>query len=190
MNEQKRVRNRFFWKNLLRGWLWLGLILGFFLFLEWMEFDYYAVLQPFYDRPFLLYLIYSLSEIFFGILPPELFMIWARGSGVLSAYVPEVSLLAVISYIAGVIGYLAGRWFGSTSFFRNLKEQRAARVVPLLERYGLFLVIIAALTPVPFSATCMVAGMVRLPFRRFLLYAATRFFRFAFYGWIVWHATL
>jgi len=34
------------------------------------------------------------------------------------------------------------------------------------------LVVIAALTPVPFSATCMVAGSVRLPLRRFLLFAA------------------
>ena len=182
-------RTRFFLKNLLRGLIWLGAILGFFIFLEVLEFDYYRLLTPLYDRPPVLFLIYAFSEFFFGIIPPELFMIWARGYGDLPRYVEIVAFLAAVSYLAGVAGYFAGRWFGNTSFFRRLRERHLRKVIPLLQRYGLFLVVIAALTPVPFSATCMLAGSVKLPLRRFLLFAATRFLRFALYAWIVWHAT-
>jgi membrane protein YqaA with SNARE-associated domain len=190
MNMRRRERNCFFWKNMLRGGLWLGVILGFFILLEVLEFDYYALLDPLYDKPLILYGIYAFSEFFFGIIPPELFMIWARGFGDPVRYAGIVLFLAVISYVAGVAGYFIGRWLGQTSFFRHLEEKRLAKVFPLVQRYGIYLVIIAALTPVPFSATCMVAGSVQLRFRRFLLFAATRFLRFAFYGWIVWHATL
>jgi len=190
MSEHNRERSRFFWKNLLRGGVWLGGILAFFILLEVMEFDYYRLLNPFYDQPFILYLIYAFSEFFFGIIPPELFMIWARGPGDPEKYMFIVLFLAAISYVAGVTGYFIGRWFGNTAVFRRLEERRLAGVIPLVRRYGLFLVVIAALTPVPFSATCMVAGSVRLPFRRFLLFAASRFLRFALYGWVVWHATL
>jgi membrane protein YqaA with SNARE-associated domain len=190
MSEHNRERSRFFWKNMLRGGVWLAVILGFFVFLEVMEFDYYRLLNPFYDRPFILYLIYAFSEFFFGIIPPELFMIWARGFGDPLRFVEIIFLLALISYVAGVTGYFAGRWFGRTPLFTRLAEQRLAKVIPLVRRFGLPLVIIAALTPVPFSATCMVAGSVRLPFRRFMIFAASRFLRFALYGWVVWHATL
>ncbi len=183
-------RNRFFWQNMLRGGVWLLLILAFFIFLEVLEFDYYQLLTPFYDRPFILYGLYALSEFLFGIIPPELFMIWARGFGDPLRYAGIILFLAAISYVAGVTGYSIGRWLGHTSFFRRMGEGRFARVIPLVQRYGIYLVIIAALTPVPFSATCMVAGSVRLPLRRFLLFALSRFLRFALYGWIVWHATL
>ncbi len=190
MNVQHSDRNRFFWKNMLRGWVWLAVILGFFILLEVLEFDYYRLLTPFYDRPFILYGLYALSEFLFGIIPPEFFMVWARGFGDPLRYAGIVFFLAVLSYVAGVTGYFIGRWLGHTDAFRRLEERRLAKVIPLVRRFGLYLVIIAALTPVPFSATCMVAGSVRLSFRRFLLFAAMRFLRFALYGWIVWHATL
>lgn len=174
----------------MRGGVWLAVILGVFIVLEVLEFDYYRVLTPFYDRPYWLYALYALSEFFFGIIPPELFMIWARGFGDPLLYAGIVSFLALLSYLAGVTGYWVGRWVGRTAFFMRLEKRRLVKVIPLVRRYGIHLVIIAALTPVPFSATSMVAGSVRLPWRRFLLFATTRFMRFAGYGWIVWHASI
>jgi membrane protein YqaA with SNARE-associated domain len=55
-----------------------------------------------------------------------------------------------------------------------------------LKRYGGYLVFVGAVTPVPFSATCMLAGSVDLPFKNFLLICITRIIRFAVYGWMVW----
>ncbi len=186
----KKERRRFFMGNMLRGGLWLLIILGFFILLEVLEFDYYALMGRFYDRPLVLFLIYSFSETFFGIIPPELFMIWARGYQNIIQYVEIVSLLAVISYIAGIIGYFAGRYFGDLPFYQKIKRYKLNRVIPLVQKYGFLLVIIAALTPVPFSATCMVVGSLRFPFRKFLFFSAFRFLRFVLYAYIVWHATL
>jgi len=186
----RKEHRRFFLGNMLRGVLWLSLILGFFIFLEWMEFDYYTFLNPFYNRPFLLILIYTFSEVFFGIIPPELFMIWARGYGDSSRYIEVMAILASISYMAGIVGYFFGRLLGGTKIFRRLEEKRLNKVIPLMRKYGFSLVIIAALTPVPFSATCMVTGSVRYSFRKFLLFAGFRFIRYAVYSYFIWHATL
>ncbi len=186
----RKERRRFFLGNMLRGAIWLFLILGFFILLEWMEFDYYAFLNPFYNRPFLLVLIYTFSEVFFGIIPPELFMIWARGYGDIVRYTGMVAVLASISYMAGILGYFIGRLLGRTTFFKRLEKRRLNKVIPLMRKYGFSLVIIAALTPVPFSATCMVTGSVRYSFRKFLLFAGFRFIRYALYSYFVWHATL
>ncbi|HHJ10380.1 MAG TPA: hypothetical protein ENK25_05750 [Bacteroidetes bacterium] len=186
----RKERRRFFIGNMFRGAIWLFLILSFFIFLEVMEFDYYVLLNPFYNHPFLLILIFTFSEVFFGIIPPELFMIWARGYGDISQYVEIVVILASISYMAGILGYFTGRYLGGTKFFRRLEEKRLNNVIPLIRKYGFSLVIIAALTPVPFSATCMVTGSVRYSFRKFLLFAGFRFIRYAVYSYFVWHATI
>jgi len=186
----RKERRRFFIGNMFRGAIWLFLILSFFIFLEVMEFDYYVLLNPFYNHPFLLILIFTFSEVFFGIIPPELFMIWASGYGDISQYVEIVVILASISYMAGILGYFTGRYLGGTKFFRRLGEKRLNNVIPLIRKYGFSLVIIAALTPVPFSATCMVTGSVRYSFRKFLLFAGFRFIRYAVYSYFVWHATI
>ena len=63
-----------------------------------------------------------------------------------------------------------------------LDGQLGGLVVVLVD----LLVVVGAVTPVPYSATCMLAGSVKYPFNTFLLICITRIIRFAFYGWMVW----
>ncbi|NOY38573.1 MAG: VTT domain-containing protein [Chlorobi bacterium] len=187
--QKKRDRLRFLLTNMTRGWAWLGAIIGIFLVLELVQFDYYKILTPLYDQPFWLYGSFVVSEVFFGIIPPEFYMVWARGYGNPAIYVEIVVLLAAISYGAGIIGYYIGRTFSHTGFYRKLAAGKLQRVNPLLKKYGLFLIVVAALTPVPFSASCMLVGSVRYPFGKFLLASAFRFLRFGLYGFVVWKST-
>lgn len=180
-------RYQFFLKNLFRGLLWLGAIV--FLFVMFQEHgsgeQFKAYLNPLYDKPLLMYLIYTLSEIFFGIIPPELFMIWATKLGSVWLYVEAVILLAGISYGAGVIGFLFGKFLNRTLFFRFARRKYFDKYQRLLHKYGFFLLIVASLTPIPFSAVCMLVGASSYPGRKFFLYTLFRFVRFGIYSVII-----
>ena len=59
-----------------------------------------------------------------------------------------------------------------------------------LEMFGIYLILIAALTPLPFSAVCILIGSVRYSFGRFALLATSRFIRFGIYALVFWEANI
>lgn len=180
---------QFFFRNLAKGFLWLGVLIGgFILFKKYVSIDYLDWLKPVYQRPVVVYLIYSASEILFGIIPPEIFMMWALRSGSVSVYVQHMSLLSVISYGAGVLGFLIGRYLKHTQFFMIFKKRVFGKYEKYLYRFGAFIIIVAAVTPLPFSGVSMLIGSVEFPFKKYLLFALTRFLRFVVYSFIIWEA--
>lgn len=185
---QKESRERFLVLNLLKGILWLLLIIAAVIAAGTMDVDYNRLLEPFYEYPLLVYSIFTLSEVIIGVIPPGIFMMWALKEAPLEEYVFILFILATISYIAGYIGYIFGRWFNGTALYAYLHKKYMERVEVYLHKYGMFLIIVAALTPVPFSASCMLVGAVRYSRKSFLLYALSRFLGFALHGWIVWEA--
>ncbi len=190
MLNQIPERYRFFLKNLVRGLLWLAAIVALFILFQEHGFSnqFKEYLQPLYDKPLLMYLIYTLSEIFFGIIPPELFMIWGTKLGSILIYTEVIILLALISYSAGVIGFLFGKFLNRTLFFRFARRKYFEKYQKLLHRYGFFLLIVASLTPVPFSAICMLVGASSYPARKFFLYTLFRFLRFGVYSVVIWQS--
>lgn len=183
-------RYRFFINNLLKGLLWFSaLVVLFVLFQKHGPGEQFReFLQPLYDRPFFMYLIYSLSEIFFGIIPPELFMIWGLSYQSALIYIEIVALLAAISYAAGVLGFYFGRFLNTTVLFRYARKRYFMQYQQYLLKYGFFLIFVAALTPIPFSAICMLVGASKYPARRFFLFSLSRFIRFGFYSFIIWQS--
>lgn len=184
-------KTKFFLKNLSRGLLWLTLIVaGFVIFKKYVDVDFWRWLRPVLDKPFVMFSIYLASEIIFGIIPPELFMIWGLQNGTVNDYISIVSLLAILSYGAGVIGFLIGRYLQNTRVYRIFRVRRLRKYEDKLREYGLFLILVAAITPLPFSGICMLVGAVRFPFKNFLLFSLARFLRFAAYSWIIWEANV
>lgn len=184
-----KEKYQFFFKHLGRGLLWLGLLVGGFIFFKnYVSIDYLDWLKPVYERPVVVYLIYSASELLFGIIPPEIFMIWALRSGEVSIYIENIALLSVISYAAGAIGFLIGRYLHNTQFFKVFKKRVFGKYEKYLYRFGAFIIIVAAVTPLPFSGVSMLIGSVEFPSKRYLLFALTRFLRFAAYSFIIWEA--
>jgi membrane protein YqaA with SNARE-associated domain len=138
---------------------------------------------------FLLVSIFTISEIVFGILPPEIFMLIWKTKGILSEYITNLIILTLISYAAGVLGYFIGRYFAKTEVYKKIHRRYLAEYDHKLRKFGGFLVVVGAVTPVPFSATCMLAGSVNLPLKHFLLLTISRIVRFAFYGALLWLST-
>jgi membrane protein YqaA with SNARE-associated domain len=101
-------------------------------------------------------------------------------------YITSLIVLTILSYVAGIIGYFIGRDLSRTGFFKRISERYLEQYQKQLRKYGGYLVFVGAITPIPFSATCMLAGSVNIRFRIFVLICIARIFRFAFYGWLVW----
>jgi membrane protein YqaA with SNARE-associated domain len=104
-----------------------------------------------------------------------------------SGFITNLAILTIISYGAGILGYYIGKVFSKTKLYQErIREKYLKQYEGKLKTFGGYLVFVGAVTPVPFSATCMLAGSVNLNIRYFLLICITRIIRFAFYGWMVW----
>jgi membrane protein YqaA with SNARE-associated domain len=180
-------RFKFLITNGLKGLAWLAILLAvFFLFEEIViSKDPDAWIERFYAKPEIIYLIYFASEFFLGIIPPELFMIWAYNKAGVAHYFMNVAFFAVVSYAMGYITFLIGQFLYKKVAFRYMRRRFLKAQWPLLRKYGLFLIIVAALTPVPWSATSLLVGAAGYPSKKYLLYALSRILRFAVYGYLV-----
>ncbi len=184
--QKEESRSGFLWKNLLRGLLWFAVIITAYILASKDIKVYQEEINNIGDRMPLLLGIFTVSEIIFGIIPPELFMLIWQSKGVLSEYVINLSYLTLISYGAGVLGYYIGRYFSRTRLYQRISDRYLKQYDQKLKTYGIYLVLVGAVTPVPFSATCMLAGSVNIPVRSFLIVCISRILRFAVYGWMVW----
>lgn len=88
---------------------------------------------------------------------------------------------SLASIVGGVGAFAIGLWLGRTRWVRERVDRFRRRHGKLVERSGVVAVIIAALTPVPFSLVCYVAGSLRLRFVNFLFAALFRIPRIAGY---------
>jgi membrane protein YqaA with SNARE-associated domain len=189
MQEQEETRSGFLVRNLIRGLVWFAVIITAFILLEgYIQENFESHIDDIRANPGILYGVYTLSEIVFGILPPELFMmIWILDDIDVSGFIVNLSILTVISYGAGILGYYIGKTFSKTPFYQQrIREKYLKQYEKNLKKFGGYLVLVGAVTPIPFSATCMLAGSVNMNFKYFLLICISRVVRFAAYGWMVW----
>lgn len=184
-------RTKFLLRNLLKGFIWLAVIIIIFIaFKKLGKAFVFHWLDPILNQPLLVYLIFLASEIVFGIIPPEIFMLWGLRTGDAFSYAFVVGSLALLSYGSGIVGFFIGRYFQNTRIYRLLRYKRIIKYEDKLREYGLYLIIVASLTPVPFSAMSMLVGAVRYPIKDYLLFSLARFIRFSTYSWIIWQANM
>lgn len=187
--EQEETRSGFLIKNILRGLAWFAVIITVFILAEdYIQTNFSKDIEAIHDKPVLLYMIFFTSEVVFGLIPPEFFMmVWILHGITVPGFILNLTILTLISYVAGIIGYLIGRNLSKTPFYKKIEERYLQEYQGKLKKYGGFLVIVGATTPVPYSATCMLAGSINLDFKYFLLITITRIVRFSVYGWMVWN---
>ncbi len=119
----------------------------------------------------------SFSESIVQPIPPDPFI--AGGS----AFGLDPVLAAVVATVASVLGGLTahtlGNVFGEPIVRKITGERVFLRGEILFRRYGVWAVLVAAVTPIPFKAVCWIAGMFGMPRAPFLLASfAGRFPRF------------
>lgn len=185
MNLQPKTK--FFISNFIKGLLWLcAFVAIFIIFKRYIKPDFLAWLKPLYDNTLLIFTIYTLSEIIIGLIPPEIFFIWATRTENVTLYIQYAVILAVISYGAGLLAFWFGKKLNETLIFRFLKRKYLRKHSQYLNNYGFFLIIVASMTPIPYSGTAMLMGSVNYPFKRYFIYALARFIRFTIYALVFW----
>lgn len=76
---------------------------------------------------------------------------------------------AVAGVLSGIIAYAGGKAIGLTGFDRYCGKRNAEKGRALYEKYGVWAIVLSAVTPIPYSLICWMAGIFRMPLRRFLL---------------------
>ncbi|MBN1144172.1 MAG: VTT domain-containing protein [Bacteroidales bacterium] len=189
--EQQEKRSAFFLRNLAKGLIWLAVIVALFVFSKHhIDRELLLRFEPLFEKTGLILFIYSLSELFIGIIPPEVFLIWSLRSGDLHVYIMYALLLTVLSYLAGLTAYFFGRYLHNTRLYRYLRERYLQKTELLLQEYGLYLILVAALTPIPFSGVAMLVGSVHYPVRRYIYLSLARFAKFALSAYVIWEANM
>ena len=133
--------------------------------------------------PFWLLGTLFISEAITGILPPDLYIL-AVGS--YSNPWLWVFLLALASYIGGICAYFIGTRLGDLPRIHRWITGSYAEQFGQIRKYGGVLVVLAALTPLPYSPVSTIAGAVDYPFKLYLLYGLSRFARFFLYAWVIY----
>ncbi|MBA7542760.1 hypothetical protein ES705_35084 [subsurface metagenome] len=187
----KNTKTYFVIRNSIKGLIWLGIFVGIYILSQkYLDTDYLKWLEPIFGNTVLILVIFLISEVVIGIIPPELFIIWALRHNNLSEFLILVGVLSIVSYAAGTSGYFIGHYLNRSLFFRFIKIRFLKKLDQRLQAFGMYLILIAALTPLPFSGVSMLIGSVRYPFKKFILLALTRFIRFAIYAYVFWQANL
>lgn len=184
-------KRKFFLRNLLKGLTWLAVIVILFVLTKHnVDRDLLLKYEYLFEKTGLILFIFTLSELIIGIIPPELFFIWSLRSGDLHVFIIYVIILTIISYIAGFLAFLFGRYLHNTLLYKYLQKKYLKKTEVLLQEYGLYLILVSALTPIPFSGTAMLVGSVNYPVNKYLYWSLSRFVKFIVSAYIIWEANM
>lgn len=125
---------------------------------------------------------FFISETLLGLIPPEIFIGWSKKT---ADPILNLSILATLSYIGGIITFFIGKATLRIRSVKNYLEVKMAKHLKNTSKWGGFLILIGALLPVPFSITCLTAGMIKYPLKGVVLFGLFRFARFALYAWAI-----
>lgn len=129
--------------------------------------------------PINILLVFLASESLLGLVPPEIFIAW---SNKMSDPILYLSLLALMSYIGGIISYFIGKWIFTIPRVYAYLEGSMKKHLKHIRKWGGFLIVVGALLPIPYSMTSMAAGMIHYKFTNYLLFGLLRFVRFYLYA--------
>ena len=126
--------------------------------------------------------IFFISESFLGLIPPELFLIWSTESSHPFLY---VFLLALLSYIGGIVSFFIGRYLYLIPFIKSFIENQISKHIVNLRKWGGFFIVLGAVSPLPHSLISMTSGLIKYSLKNYLLWSLFRFLRFFIYAVVI-----
>jgi len=134
-----------------------------------------------YPSP-IVFSFFLVSETILGIIPPEIFIGWASKSTSPWLF---VFVLATISYIGGIISYFIGNRLFLIPAVKNHIENKIAKHIVNLRKWGGLFVLLGAVSPIPHSLVSLASGLIKFNFKQYLLWSLFRFARFVIYALII-----
>ena len=134
--------------------------------------------------------IMTVFESIFLFIPPEVFMTPAIVANKKRA-VPITLAAALGSIVGGLIAYMIGLWlFDSVGLwliehFASMEKFELTQA--MFNKYGIMIIILTAVTPIPYKLLAICAGFLNYPIAIFLgVSAIFRTGRFALIGFLLW----
>ena len=122
------------------------------------------------------------SETFLGIIPPEVFIAWASKSANPWLF---LFILATISYVGGIISYLIGNRLFLIPGIKNHIENKIAKHIVNLRKWGGLFVLLGAISPIPHSLVSLASGLIKYNFKYYLMWSLFRYARFVIYALVI-----
>lgn len=187
MESNKKDFYNYFSQNLIKGFVYLIVLVGLLiLFKSYFKTQYDTIEHWVSDDYVLMLVIFLVSEVLVGILPPELFMIWSIDDPG-NVYTIIVIVMAFLSIGAGWINFAVGKVISTKAFFHRYFNKSLTKYQQRYDQYGAGFIIVAALTPLPYSLISLVTGSMDYPIRKYLIYSSFRILRFVVYGIVIWN---
>ncbi|MCK4662838.1 MAG: hypothetical protein KAT68_08240 [Bacteroidales bacterium] len=188
----KRYHNRYFesglynyvWRNTIIIILIIIVIILLFAIIEKYIIDIdYLFLSIFKsNKPKNIFIYFFMSESLLGLIPPDFFILWTK-------QFPQpynaITILALLSYIGGIISYFIGIMISSIPKIKIYIELRLVKKFNLIRKWGGIFILISALFPLPYSTVSMIAGIVHYKFGKFIIIGLARILRFYIYAFIL-----
>ena len=115
-----------------------------------------------------LLLIITFSESVIFPIPPDPLLI-AIGIANPAAAIWVAALTAIASVAGAVLGRWLGQKIGRPLLHKLVPEDKTARAETLFSKYGAWAILIAAFTPIPYKVFTILAGIMNLDLKPFLL---------------------
>ena len=182
---------KLFRKHIIRGTVFLFILVGFIFLLA-------LSLEP-QIREFSEWLrtnfgiwglggIVFIADLIISPVPPDAVLFIISKSSLHESWLILVPLFGVVSSAAGVCGWLIGKRLQHISFIKRFIDQFTVEHGDAIKRFGFWMVVLGALTPLPFSLTCWLAGIFKLPFKTFIVACLCRVPRFVLYYWAIFYS--
>ncbi len=143
-------------------------------------------------RPWYTWVVFlmTICESVFLFVPPEVFMTPAIVADKKRAF-PVVFAAAIGSIIGGAIAYMIGLWLFDTVGIWLIQHvasmEKFELTQSLFNQYGIMIIILTAITPIPYKVLAICAGFLQYPVLVFLgVSAIFRTGRFAIIGFLLW----
>lgn len=130
-----------------------------------------------------------LSDSLPAFIPPDAFLMMSVAGGMNPVF--TILVMGFGSITGGSLAYCIGRFLiPRFSVGRKIVLRYEDKLLPYLRKYGFWAVVLAAITPIPYSWMAYTVGTFKMEFSRFLIGSLFRFFRMGIYyfamvlGWV------
>ena len=144
------------------------------------------------EKPYYTAIVFlmTICESIFLFVPPEVFMTPAIIANKKRA-VPVVLAATIGSIVGGAISYMIGLWLFDTIGIWLIQHvasmEKFELTQSLFNQYGILIIILTAVTPIPYKVLAICAGFLQYPVLIFLgVSAIFRTGRFALIGFLLW----
>jgi len=172
-------------KNIIKIIIILSISIAAFVILQKWVIDLDVVFSSFFKNMAneLVFVLFTISESFLGLIPPDFFIIWARKFQYPWAI---ITLLAFLSYTGGIVSYFIGKRIRRINRLNCYLTAKFSDHFSKIKKWGALFIIVAALFPLPYSTICIVSGILKYPFKIFTIIGLSRITRFYLYALVLY----